>query len=159
MKAQLEEQTSGAMFSPVLYSSPLQREDCAYLITREGTGTASFPIHPVNPLAKPRSIGAIIPEERAKRELLGQPNELKKLAILIRVHLVFPVFEILFHTPSHMLCNSPFLLFSNSPLTRNIAYCLILYVNSLAGSRAPSARTAAKVSKITCSGILAATNS
>jgi hypothetical protein len=136
---------------------PLQGENGTYLSMCERTGTASFPLHSVNPDAKPREIGGIIPEERAKRELLRHPSELKNLAILIRIYLVLHVFEILFHTPSHMLCISPFLRCANSPLTRNIAYCLILYVNNLAGSRAPSALIAAKVSRITGSGILAAT--
>src|SRR4051812_20783844 len=103
MMAQLDEQSPGDRLSPGLYPSPLlsplQGEDCAYLIRRERTGTASFPLHPVIPDAKPRESGGIIPEERAKRELLRHPSELKNLAILIRVHLVLHAFEILFHTP------------------------------------------------------------
>jgi hypothetical protein len=87
-----------------------------------------------------------IPRKPACNLVETAQRKSQNLAILIRVHLVLHVFEILFHTPSHMLCNNPCFRFSNSPLDRSSAYCLILYVNSLAGSRAPSALIAAKVS-------------
>jgi hypothetical protein len=80
MMAQLDEQSPGDMLSPVLYYSPLlplQGENCANLITRERTGTASFPLHSVNPPAKPGLIVRVIPEERARIKLLWYTSRLR----------------------------------------------------------------------------------